>query len=74
MEWYTIARKDMELLSKELGAEFHYMLVCDHFKQQRQNYIKRYYYQNPNTLKFKQLNIYIYRKYSGPEKIVASYK
>ena len=30
------------------------MLVCDHYKQQRQAYIKRYYYQNPNTLKFKQ--------------------
>ena len=40
---------------KELGDEFHFMLVCDHFKQQRQTYIKRYYYHNPNTLKFKQL-------------------
>ena len=40
---------------KDLGDEFHFMLVCDHFKQQRQTYIKRYYYHNPNTLKFKQL-------------------
>ena len=40
---------------KELGDEFHFMLVCDHFKQQRQTYIKRYYYHNPNALKFKQL-------------------
>ena len=40
---------------KEIGDEFHFMLVCDHFKQQRQTYIKRYYNHNQNTLKFKQL-------------------
>ena len=38
---------------KELGDEFHYMLVRDHFKQPRQNYIKIYNYQNPYTLKLR---------------------
>ena len=40
---------------RDTGDEFHYLFVCKAFKQQREMYLKRYYYTNPNTCKFKQL-------------------
>ena len=43
------------LCDSDLGDEYHYLLVCDHLKEERQKYIKSYYYNRPNTLKFKQL-------------------
>lgn len=43
------------LCDGDLGDEYHYLLVCDHFKEERQKYLKPYYYNRNNTLKFNQL-------------------
>lgn len=40
---------------KEVGDEFHYVLVCPFFKEEREKYIKKYFFLNPNVLKFKEL-------------------
>ena len=37
------------------GDEFHYLMKCPFFNDQRQLYIKRYYYTRPNIVKFKEL-------------------
>ena len=39
----------------DIGDEFHYILSCGHFKNERLNHIKVCYRQYPNVLKFKQL-------------------
>ena len=39
----------------DLGDEFHYLLICPHFKQQRIKLLPRYYYTHPNVLTFKEL-------------------
>ena len=43
--------------SGDIGDEYHYLLVCKHMPvlQERQLLVKRYFYTNPNTLKFSQL-------------------
>ena len=38
-----------------LGDEFHYLFVCDIFKESRSKYISPKYYQNPNCFKFSKL-------------------
>ena len=38
-----------------IGDEFHYILECDYYKEKRKLLIKKYYYQNPSTVKFKLL-------------------
>ena len=37
------------------GDEYHYILICPFFKQNREMYLKRYYYYRPSLLKFEQL-------------------
>jgi len=39
----------------ERGDEYHYILICPFFKHDREMYLKRYYYNRPNLLKFEQL-------------------
>lgn len=39
----------------EIGDEYHYVLKCSYFKDERLKYIKPYYRLHPNTLKFSQL-------------------
>lgn len=39
----------------DIGDEFHFILVCKHFQEQRSKYIHTYYYRHPNILKFEQL-------------------
>ena len=41
--------------TNDVGDEFHFLLVCKHFKESRSKYIHRYFYRNPNILKFEQL-------------------
>jgi hypothetical protein len=36
----------------DIGDEFHYLLTCPFFNNLRKQFIKRYYYVNPNILKF----------------------
>ena len=40
---------------KDIGDEFHYILKCEYFQEERHNYIKPYYRRHPNVMKFKQL-------------------
>ena len=40
---------------EDLGDEFHYVLVCDFFSEDRKKSIPKYFYRNPNVLKFKEL-------------------
>ena len=55
--WNGTALRDRMcfLCNKDVGDEFHYLLSCTHFRTIRIKYINRYYYDHPNTLKFKQL-------------------
>ena len=39
----------------DIGDEFHYLLVCEHFKEKRDQYLKKYYYTRPNVIKYKEL-------------------
>ena len=39
----------------DTADEFHYLLSCNYFDQQRKQFIKPYYYKRPNILKFKEL-------------------
>lgn len=41
--------------SNVIGDEFHFLLVCQHFQQHRSKYLQRYYYKNPNIIKFEEL-------------------
>ena len=43
------------LCNHGIGDEYHYILECHHFNDSRIKYIKPYYYNNHNTLKFDQL-------------------
>ena len=40
---------------QDIGNEFHYVLVCKKFQEQRPKYLKRYYYQHLNIIKFEEL-------------------
>ena len=52
--WQNIVLQERKcnLCSNAVGDEFHYMLVCDKLKEQRQNFIKACFYKRPNTLKY----------------------
>jgi hypothetical protein len=41
--------------ANEVGDEFHYIFKCTNFIDERKKYIKKYYYNRPNTLKFSEL-------------------
>lgn len=55
--WHSIPLNERicTLCHKDVGDEYHYLLVCDYFNVVRANILSRYYYRNPNTLKFKSL-------------------
>ena len=40
---------------KEIGNEYHYLLICPAFNISRMEHIKKYYYTQPSTNKLKQL-------------------
>ena len=39
----------------DYGDEYHYVMVCPARTQQRSIYLRRYYYNRPNTMKFQEL-------------------
>ena len=39
----------------EQGDEYHYVLVCPKFMNERKKYLKKYYYDRPSTVKMSQL-------------------
>ena len=42
-------------LNTDIGDEFHFLLVCKHFKTERSKYIEKYFHTRPNILKFEKL-------------------
>ena len=48
-------RKCAKCEKNAIGDEFHYILECEYYKEKRKLLIKKYYYQNPSTFKFKVL-------------------
>ena len=55
--WQNIELQERKcnLCSNAVGDEFHYMLMCDKLKEQRQNFLKACFYKRPNTLKYDSL-------------------
>ena len=55
--WQRIQRDERlcNLCQAEIGDEFHYMLVCKELQAIRKQYLSRYYYVRPNTMKFSEL-------------------
>lgn len=43
------------LCNDDIGDEFHYVLKCRYFNEERQRLIKPYFFRNPNTIKFNSL-------------------
>ena len=41
--------------SVSIGDEFHYLLECNFFSDKRKSFVKKYFYNNPSTIKFCQL-------------------
>ena len=41
--------------SGQIGDEFHFILKCKSLENLRKNYLCKYYYQNPNNIKFNEL-------------------
>ena len=39
----------------DIGEEFHYLFVCNHFKLERKHFLRLYFYKSPNIIKFKEL-------------------
>lgn len=48
-------RKCLLCNSQEIGDEYHYLLICPFFIDERTKYIQRYFRTNPNIIKFKEL-------------------
>ena len=38
-----------------IGDEYHYILICEHLRHERTNYVKQYYNRNHNVIKSTQL-------------------
>ena len=58
INWENIVYEDRKcnLCDKnDLGDEFHYLLICPYFQNERKDLLKRYYYLRPNTIKFQEL-------------------
>ena len=55
--WSGVALRDRKCFfcDEDIGDEFHYILSCSHFRNTRSKFIKRYFYETPNVLKFNQL-------------------
>ena len=55
--WQRIQRDERlcNLCQAETGDEFHYMLVYKELQAIRKQYLSRYYYVGPNTMKFSEL-------------------
>ena len=39
----------------DIGDEFHYILICKFFDEERKKHIDEKYYTNPNVIKFRNL-------------------
>ena len=41
--------------SGQIGDEFHFILECKSLENLRKNYLCKYYYENPNIIKFNEI-------------------
>ena len=48
-------RKCNLCVKNDLGDEFHYLLTCPFFKNDRKELLKPYYFTRPNIIKYKEL-------------------
>lgn len=55
--WKSIPHSERKcaLCNNDIGDEYHYIMSCKYFNENRNKFIKQYYTKYPNTLKFKQL-------------------
>lgn len=56
--WENIELADRKCLlchKNDIGDEFHYLLVCPFFLNERNKLIKKYYHKYPNIIKFNEL-------------------
>lgn len=55
--WFGIALQDRKckFCNTDIGDEFHYLFTCPHFSEKRKQFIKPYFYKQPNVLKYKDL-------------------
>ena len=52
----TNVNKNCQLCnSDDLGDEFHYLFICNIFKDERKLLLNEYYYKRPNTMKMNEL-------------------
>ena len=51
----SVSERTCQLCNKDLGDEFHYLLQCEIFCNERRQYVKPYHFRLPNTIKFNQL-------------------
>ena len=50
-----LQERKCQYCNNDIGDEFHYVLKCDLFIDDRKQYIKQYYYRNPNVIKYNEL-------------------
>ena len=48
-------RRCLKCNSNSVGDEFHYLLECDFFKEDRHRLVEKYFFTRPNIIKFSQL-------------------
>lgn len=55
--WHSIPipERKCQLCHIHIGDEFHYVLECKNFIDDRKKFVKAYYYRHPNILKYNQL-------------------
>ena len=51
----VLQERKCQCCNNDFGDEFHYVLKCDLFIDERKQYIKQYYYRNPNKIKDNEL-------------------
>ena len=55
--WFGIPLQERkcQYCNNDIGDEFHYILNCNSFLEERKTYIKRYYFTRPNIIKYNEL-------------------
>ena len=52
----------------DIGVEFHYLFVCDHFISDWNKFLSLYFYKSPNIINFKEL--IFFSKYQEACKVI----
>ena len=51
----TADRKCTLCNTNDIGDDFHYLFTCPYFANEREEFLKTYYYRRPNIIKYKNL-------------------